>query len=232
MMATRAGAFTAALVNDIESPLARASDIVLPMAAGVETSVAATKTFVASLAALLRLVAAWGDDTALAGALERLPERLAAATELDWSGALRVLAGATSLVTLGRGPTLAIAREAALKLKEGCGLHAEPFSAAEFLHGPITLVSPLYPVVLFIPTDAAAAGMAELAVDLASKGAPVIRLGSADGADELPAFPPEHPDTDAVCLIQSFYRLVVALAELRGTGVDAPRYLQKVTNTR
>lgn len=231
-MAKAAGALTAALVNDADSPLARASDIVLPMAAGAETSVLATKTFVASLAALLRLIAAWSDDRALSAAIERLPGRLAAATELDWSAALRVLAGAASLVTIGRGPTLAIAREGALKLKEGCGLHAEAFSGAEFLHGPVALVSPLYPVVLFMPTDAAAVGMAELAADLTRKGAGVVRLGPTHDANELSALPPEHPDTDAVCLIQSFYRLVVALAERRGTDLDAPPYLQKVTSTR
>jgi glucosamine--fructose-6-phosphate aminotransferase (isomerizing) len=232
MMANAAGALTAALVNDVDSPLAQASNIVLPMAAGAETSVAATKTFVASLAGLLWLIAAWGDDRTLSAALERLPERLAAATELDWSAALPILARATSLVTIGRGPTLAIAREAALKLKEGCGLHAEPFSGAEFLHGPVALVSPLYPVALFIPTDAAAAGMAELAADLTRKGAPIVRFGPTADANELPALAPEHPDTDAVCLIQSFYRLLVALAERRGTDLDAPRYLRKVTSTR
>jgi glutamine---fructose-6-phosphate transaminase (isomerizing) len=232
-MAKAAGALTAALVNDTESPLARASDIVLPMAAGLELSVAATKTFVASLAALLRLAAAWTDDHALGAALDRLPERVAAASDLDWSAALNVLTKTESLVAIGRGPTLAIAREASLKFKETCNLHAEAFSGAEFLHGPVALVSTLYPIVMFMPTDAAAAGLRELAADLRRKGAAVFVTEADEGQEgRLPALAPDHPDADAVCLIQSFYGLIVGLAERRGTNVNQPRHLQKVTRTR
>src|SRR5690606_9277410 len=121
--------------------LASVSDIALPMAAGPEQSVAATKSFIASLAILLRLSAAWAGDDALQAAVERLPDRLRAASEVDWHPALSALSRASSLVTIGRGPTLAIAREAALKLKEICDLHAEAFSGAEFQHGPVALVS-------------------------------------------------------------------------------------------
>jgi glucosamine--fructose-6-phosphate aminotransferase (isomerizing) len=232
-MARQAGAVTAAIVNDTGSPLADACDVVLPMAAGPERSVAATKTFVATLAALLRLAAEWTGDRALAAALERLPQRLAAAADLDWSGAVGVLAGSRSLVSIGRGPTLAIAREASLKLKETCNLHAEAFSGAEFLHGPVALVSALYPTLLFMPTDQAAAGMHELAGGLAHKGAAVLMTeGSVACAGRLPVLPPEHPDTDAVCLIQSFYGLVVELARRLGVSVDRPRHLEKITRTR
>src|SRR5262245_43856938 len=231
-MARKAGALVAAIVNDTESPLARTCDIVLPMAAGPELSVAATKTFVASLAALLRLVAAWTGDPAFDAALARLPDRLAAATALDWSMALPVLAGAGSLVTIGRGPTLAVAREAALKLKETCDLHAEAFSGAEFLHGPIAMVSSLYPILIFMPTDAAAVGLSELAANLRRKGAAVFANGGGEGSARLPALVPDHPDADAICLIQSFYGLVVRLAERRGINADEPRHLQKVTRTR
>ncbi len=231
LMAKTAGALVAAIVNEVDSPLAAAADIVLPMAAGPESEVAATKTFVATLAALLRLVAAWADDHALAAAIERLPGRLTAASDLDWRAALPVLTGASSIATLGRGPTLAIACEAALKLKEGCDLHAEAFSAAEFLHGPIAMVSPQFPVLMFMPTDAAAAGLQELAENLDRKGAIVLRTGH-DGAFGLPALPADHPATDAVCLVQSFYGFLVRLAERRGTDIRAPRHLRKVTRTR
>src|SRR5215471_1108691 len=115
--AKSSGALTVCIVNAVASPLAAACDIVLPMAAGPEMSVAATKTFIASLAALLRLTARWTKDVAMQAAVARLPERLAAAARLDWSGALGVLTDSSSLITIGRGPTLAIAREAALKLK-------------------------------------------------------------------------------------------------------------------
>jgi glutamine---fructose-6-phosphate transaminase (isomerizing) len=263
-MARAAGALTAAIVNDTESPLAAACQLVLPMAAGVERSVAATKSFVSSLAVLLRLIAAWKGDRALVAAVDRLPDRLALAADLDWSPALGALTTADSLVTIGRGPTLAIAREAALKLKETGNLHAEAFSSAEFQHGPVALVSRRYPVLMFTPTDAAAAGLTELAADLMRKGAAVfatesiphpIRSGAgrdpvsralADTAFEsplargrpatasgsLPALPPDHPETDAVCLVQSFYGLAIRLAEQRGSDADAPRHLQKVTRTR
>jgi glucosamine--fructose-6-phosphate aminotransferase (isomerizing) len=232
-MAKAAGALTASLVNDTESPLARASDVVLPMAAGPELSIAATKTFVASLAGLLRLTAAWNDDAALAAALERLPDRLARASDLDWSEALNVLGSTNSLVTIGRGPTLPIAREASLKFKETCDLFAEAFSGAEFLHGPVAIVSRLYPVVIFMPNDAAAAGLTELAADLRRKGAAVFAAEPGEAAQgRLPALAPDHPDADAVCLIQTFYGLIVRLAERRGTNIDHPRHLQKVTRTR
>jgi glutamine---fructose-6-phosphate transaminase (isomerizing) len=229
-MAKAAGALTASIVNDTDSPLARSSDIVLPMAAGPELSVAATKTFVASLSAWLHLAAGWAELDQLRAAIERLPDRLAAAMRLDWSAALKPLCEATSLVSLGRGPTLAIAREAALKLKETSNLHAEAFSSAEFLHGPIALVEPSYPALVFVPTDsAAAAGLHALAADLRRKNARVFMTGEEEG---LPALAPDHPDADAVCLIQSFYALAIRLAQSRGINVDLPRHLQKVTRTR
>src|SRR4051812_39972138 len=224
VMARRSGALTAAIVNDAESPLARACDIPLPMMAGPELSVAATKTFVASLAALLRLGGLWADDIAMRRALDDLPQRLALATELNWSNALPALAAATNLMSIGRGPTLAVAREAALKLKETCGIHAEAFSGAEFQHGPITLIERNYPVILFMPTDAAADGLKSLASDLVREGAALLVTGSDAGPSiGLPALVPDHPDADALCLIQTFYQLVVQVAQRRGSNVDRPR---------
>jgi glucosamine--fructose-6-phosphate aminotransferase (isomerizing) len=231
--ATASGALTVAIVNAPDSPLAAECHIVLPIGAGVELSVAATKTFVATLAVLLRLAAAWADDSDLKGAIERLPGRLAAAGSLDWSPALNALAGAISLVTIGRGPTLAIAREASLKLKETSNLHAEAFSGAEFLHGPVAMVSLRYPILLFMPTDAAATGMQQLAADLRRKGAALFIAESGEASEErLAALPNDHPQTDAVCLIQSFYGLAVGLAQRLGTDIDRPRHLQKITRTR
>jgi glucosamine--fructose-6-phosphate aminotransferase (isomerizing) len=233
VMAKAAGALTATIVNDTESPLARSSEIVLPMAAGPELGVAATKSFVTSLSAWLHVVAGWAALDPMQAAIERLPDRLVAATRLDWSSALEALCEAPSLVSLGRGPTLAIAREAALKLKETANLHAEAFSGAEFMHGPIALVASSYPILLFMPTDEAAAGLRVLAADLRHKNANVfVTDHGGQQAGGLPALVPDHPDTDAVCLIQSFYSLALGLAQRRGTNVDMPRHLQKVTRTR
>lgn len=230
-MARDSGALTAALVNDTDSPVAAACDIVLPICAGPERSVAATKTFVASLAALLLLVAGWAGDRSLAAAVDRLPERLAGAGDLDWSAAVDPIAAASSLIAIGRGPTLAIAREAALKLKEIASLHAEAFSSAEFLHGPVALVGARYPILALMPSDAdaAAAGMRALVRDLAGKGAALF-AASPDGALPVPA--PDHPETDAVCLIQAFYGMMVRLAARLDIDPDRPRHLQKVTRTR
>ncbi len=231
--ARASGALAVCIVNATESPLAEACEIVLPMSAGEELSVAATKTFVATLSALLRLTAAWTESAELNAAAGRLPERLAAAQDLDWSSALNALAGAASLVTIGRGPTLAIAREAALKLKETCNLHAEAFSGAEFLHGPVALVSPEYPILMFNPTDAAADGMRQLARNLRDKGSALYTTDPhEEGSERLPVLPPDCAETDAICLIQSFYAMAINLAQRLGADADSPRHLQKVTNTR
>ena len=232
-MARAAGAVTAAIVNDAQSPLADAAEIVLPLGAGPEFGVAASKSFVASLAALLRMTAVWAGDTAMALAAARLPERLVAAAQLDWSDAIAPLAQAASLIAIGRGPTLAIAREAALKLKETCALHAESFSTAEFRHGPIALVSPAFPILAFTPGDESAAGFVDLLDDLRRKGARVLLAEPGERRNgRLPALAPEHPDADAICLIQSFYAFLPRLAACRGTNIDRPRHLQKVTRTR
>jgi glutamine---fructose-6-phosphate transaminase (isomerizing) len=230
--ARTANAVTAAIVNDTNSPLAHVCEFVLPMAAGPELSVAATKTFIASLAASLRLIAQWAGREEMAAACDRLPARLGRAAQLDWSAALAPLAAATTSVAIGRGPTLAIAREAALKLKETCALHAEAFSGAEFRHGPIALVSSAFPVLMLTPTDESALGFADLAADLRRAGARVLIAGAADASTKLPTLAPDQPDADAICLIQSFYAFLLRLAEARGVNVDKPRHLQKVTRTR
>lgn len=232
-MARAAGAVTAAIVNDAHSPLADAAEIVLPMAAGPEFGIAATKSFVASLAALLRMVAAWKGDDTMTLAAARLPERLGAAVQLEWNEAVGPLAEAASLISIGRGPTLAIAREAALKLKETCALHAESFSAAEFRHGPIALVSASFPILAFKVADESADSFSSLLDDLRHKGARVLFTEPGEPrSNRLPALTAEHPDADAICLIQSFYAFLPKLAACRGTDIDRPRHLQKVTRTR
>ena len=231
--AKRSGALTAALVNELTSPLAAVCDVILPLSAGPERSVAATKSFIAMLAALLRLVAAWGGDDGLASALERLPQRLRDALTLDWRESARALQGSDDLMILGRGPTLAIAREAALKLKEVCDIHAEAFSGAEFRHGPVALVTKDYPVLMLMPGDDAQAGMRALADDLRPMGAALFVAEPGPlSAWRLPCLAPDDPDADALPMIESFYSFAVELAHLRGIDPDRPRHLNKVTRTR
>jgi glucosamine--fructose-6-phosphate aminotransferase (isomerizing) len=178
------------------------------------------------------LAARWSKDAAMEAAVARLPERLAAAGQLEWIAPLDLLAGVASLIAIGRGPTLAIAREAALKLKENCNLHAEAFSGAEFVHGPVALVERGYPILMFMPADAAAPGMQQLAATLRGKGAAVFATGGDADPGRLAGLAADHADADAVCLIQTFYGMAYRLAARRGADVDRPRHLQKVTRTR
>jgi glucosamine--fructose-6-phosphate aminotransferase (isomerizing) len=230
--AREAGALTVAVTNDPASPLAAACEFVLPVAAGPERSVAATKSFVATAAVLLRLVGVWAEDSALLNGASQLPDRLAGVSRLDWSTGAEALSKATHLAVIGRGPTLAIAREAALKLKETCNLHTEAFSGAEFLHGPIALVRPNYPVLVFAPTDEAAEGIRRLCRDLDAMGASLLIADAIPTGDiVLPVLPPEQPEADALCLVQSFYLMVIALGERLGVDIDKPQHLQKITRT-
>jgi glutamine---fructose-6-phosphate transaminase (isomerizing) len=225
--AREAGAFVVAMVNDAATPLAAASDLAIPMLAGPERSVAATKSFIASLLVIARVVATWIEDDELAGALEGAPDLLRRAWALDWSPALPVLSEASSLYVLGRGLSLGIAQEAALKLKETCGLHAEAYSAAEVKHGPMAIVGEGFPVLMLPPNDEAGEAFEPLARDFSQRGAHVLLAG-----DRLPALADAHPALMPVATILSFYRFAAALSLARGLDPDRPPHLQKVTRTR
>ncbi|HVS56452.1 MAG TPA: SIS domain-containing protein, partial [Casimicrobiaceae bacterium] len=160
------GARTVAFVNDMASPLADAAQWTFDLHAGVETSVAATKSYIAQLVAGARVVAAWQGDSALQRALEGLPSTLQRAAEQHWQRAIDALAGADRLLVISRGLGLAVAMEAALKLKEVCGIQAEAFSGAELQHGPMALVDEGYPLLVFAPRGPAYAGLVTLAADM------------------------------------------------------------------
>lgn len=225
------GATLVALVNDEASPLAGLADTCLPLAAGPERSVAATKSFIASLAALLDLIASWTGDGALAAALDALPDLLDRAWQLDWSAALPLLVHAEHLYAVARGHGFGIAQEAALKIKETCGFHAEAFSAAEVRHGPMAIVGKGFPVLLFGQADESRDSVAELAAEFAGRGAAVIHAGL-PGAPGL-ALPVLDADPLIAPVLQaeSFYRLANALAVARGRDPDRPPHLAKVTET-
>ncbi|TPG20976.1 SIS domain-containing protein [Sphingomonas koreensis] len=228
----RAGNCVVALVNDETSPLATLADIVLPLCAGPECSVAATKSYIASLALLAMFAARLAKERPLEEGVRALPETLPRAFDLDWSQAIESLAQARNLFVLGRGYSLGIAQEAALKLKETCGLHAEAFSAAEVRHGPMAIVGEGFPILGFATSDTAGDGLCEVAADLAGRGAavhladPLARLN--DG--HLLALS-AHPAIEPILMIQSFYRFANSLSLRRGFHPDAPPYLSKVTST-
>jgi glucosamine--fructose-6-phosphate aminotransferase (isomerizing) len=229
--AREAGARIVALVNAANSPLEALADDLVPLTAGAETSVAATKSFIASLAAITHLVACWSADRTLSEALRKAPKHLERAWSLDWSVALEPLVRANDLYVIGRGIGLAVAQEAALKLKETCGLHAEAVSAAELRHGPMALVKPGFPVLIFSQNDEARASIEMLAQELTARRATVMIAGSrCPQALQLPA-EPAHPVIEPMLLIQTFYRLANALSLARGLDPDHPPHLRKVTET-
>ncbi|MEH3048097.1 SIS domain-containing protein [Sphingomonas adhaesiva] len=225
----RAGALVVALVNDAASPLAQMADTLLPLEAGAERSVAATKSCLVAMAGLAALAAAWARDAALAAAVRALPDHLSDAFALDWSAAEAPLVAASSLFVLGRGYGFGIAQEAALKLKETAALHAEAFSAAEVRHGPMTIVRAGFPVLAFATSDAAGDAVRAVAREFAARGA-IVRLADAGGGGDLPARA-THPAIEPLLMLQSFYRLTNAVALARGLDPDRPPHLSKVTRT-
>jgi glutamine---fructose-6-phosphate transaminase (isomerizing) len=229
---TRSGATTVAIVNDEGSPLAGVASRVLPLCAGEERSVAATKSFIAQLVAGARIVAAWQEDAPLANAIEALPGILDSAVRADWSAGVEALAGADRLLVIGRGTGLAIAMEAALKLKEICSIQAEAFSGAEVRHGPMALVTGGYPLLVFAPRGPAHEGLLATAAEMRSRGARVLLAAPAGtpGCD-LPLVSGECVDLDPLSAIQSFYPMAEALSRERGLDPDRPRHLAKVTRT-
>lgn len=228
-----AGATTVALVNDSVSPLAEAVDWTLPLCAGPEKSVAATKSFICGMVAGARLAAHWGQQGDVLQALQTLPEVLEAACLQDWTPAAETLRQADRLMVIGRGPGLAIAQEAALKFKETCAIQAEAFSSAEVKHGPMALVDAHYPMLVFALRGPAQTSLVELATEMRARGAQVILAAPADVAQrDLTLSTTGHEDLDPIAAIQSFYLLAEAVARAKGLDPDRPRHLSKVTSTR
>jgi glucosamine--fructose-6-phosphate aminotransferase (isomerizing) len=251
-----AGAFVIALVNAEGSPLAQVAHLTIPLSAGSETSVAATKSYIASLAAIVHLVGCWQDDRDMLAALDLAPASLARAWELDWTAVAAALQPVTGLYVVGRGLGLGAAQEAALKLKETCGLHAEAFSAAEVRHGPMALVGEDFPVLMFAQADETREGVEALASELAARGATVMLASarpisgsngsSGNGSNGHGSSGPHpaaaapflrltsiaaHPAIEPMLFVQSFYRVANALSIARGRDPDHPPHLSKVTET-
>ena len=238
LKAARAGgALTVALVNHADSPLALEAEFVLPMRAGIEEAVAATKTFVASLTAILHWLEVCKPDAALKSALHGLPRQLETTLTLESeieAGVSRYK-NAEAVIALARGLHHPVAMETALKLKETSVLHAESFSTAEFAHGPIILAEHGLPVIAFQGRDATAASSAALYREVAKRGADLTVIGdssmdvNAQWQLETPAT--GHALTDPIAGIVAAYLLAGHLSLVRGFDPDAPRQLNKVTMT-
>ncbi len=232
------GALTVAVVNQSESPLAKLADHVIPLLAGPELAVAATKSYVGSLAALVQGVAICVQDHVLLNALKQLPERMEQALNVKWDLALSTLHHVQDILTIGRGFGFPIAQEAALKFKETCRLHAEPFSSAEVMHGPFALIQKAFPILQFAQNDATLSGSLTLAEKMSQLGSHVL-LAIPEGLAPVPAgvqalpLPSSlHGTLDPLVAIVAFYGMVEKLALLRGFNPDKPENLKKVTETR
>jgi glucosamine--fructose-6-phosphate aminotransferase (isomerizing) len=226
------GATTVALVNDTTSPLAESAEWTMPLHAGKEQSVAATKSFITSLVAGARLVAEWQSDAELKDGIAALPEVLAEAAKADWSAALDVLAPARNIMVVGRGISFPVALESALKFKETSALQAEAFSGAEIKHGPMALIEEGYPLVIFATRGPAQASLVQLASEMRGRGARVLLAAPADIAERDLTLPvAATPDLDPIAAIQAFYVMAAHLSKARGMDPDRPRHLSKVTKT-
>jgi glucosamine--fructose-6-phosphate aminotransferase (isomerizing) len=226
-MARQGGGFVVALVNDPASPLAALGELVIPLCAGEERAVPATKSYLLACLALLQVVAAWTDRRELHDAAARVPDALDAAPAWD----LVELAAYDHAYVVGRGVSLGAAGELALKLKEACGIHAEAFSAAELAHGPIALVDRGLPVLALGQADETADDLRALIARLVALGAPVASVHDVPGATSL-----AHADLPNVisplAQVQSFYTGLATLAAARGRDPDRPPQLDKITQTR
>jgi len=234
-VARRQGAYVVAIVNDEESPLADIAENVLPIGAGPEKSVAATKSCIGSMSAVYGLCAAWRGDADMAAALRALPATLSAALACDWSAAAPVMETARQAFIISRGIGLAAAQEAALKLKETSKIQAEAFSAAEVRHGPMAIVEAGFPVVAAGAFDAAQDSIDGVVSHFAARGARVFAAGAPAGGGEgitlLPMPRAGATDLQPLVFLMAFYRFANELALRRNLDPDNPEHLKKVTET-
>jgi glucosamine--fructose-6-phosphate aminotransferase (isomerizing) len=239
--ARKHGALTIALTNDPSSELGAAADLVLPLEAGPEHAVAATKTYVNQLAALAMLAAcvAGGRNGVVSG-LVRVADQMTGIVP-GLAAAVAAPANAFAYVgrmfVMGRGLEFATAREVALKLKETCRIAAEPFTATDLVHGPIAALDPLFPVWTIASRDEALPAVLEASAKVRSAGAAIVASGNAAADVEGPAYTLAVPEAPLPVLAPLLSVLpgqlfAGALARAKGLDPDKPVGLSKVTLAR
>lgn len=236
----RQGAMTLAITNDPTSPLAQEAGFAINLGAGIERAVAATKTYTAELLVIAALAAALSAEQQYTDQLQRLPELMAQV--LQQEGAAAELAhrhaDLNRCVVLGRGFHYATAKEWALKLKELVYVMADPYSTADFQHGPIALVEPDFPVLAVVSRGALYADTLALLTRLEKQsGAKMLVISDGDEALALGEgglrLPPETPEWLSPLIgIAPAQLFCYHLARAKGYDPDAPRGLHKVTLTR
>jgi glucosamine--fructose-6-phosphate aminotransferase (isomerizing) len=228
-IARGAGALTLSIVNDQDSPAAAAAELVLPIAAGPERAVAATKTVVLSMLAGATLVATLAGDDLLQGGLDELPMRFFDALSCDWSAWADKAASAPAAFIVGRGYSLGCAREIALKTTEVLRVPALGYSAAELRHGPRAAITSSTPLLVLRQNDEVSGSVDDLISNLRDDGEEVFSAGGMHGA--LPWIGDRHPACDPIVMLVPTYRAIEQAARRRGLDPDNPPYLRKVTRT-
>lgn len=219
------------IINDEKSPLAKECDFLFGIKAGEEKSVAATKSFVGSLSIYAAIFAAWNEDSELAEALINLPLTLDQVVNSEWPELIESLSHAKDLFVIGRGVGLSTAVEAALKLKETCQIHAEGISASEIFHGSVSLITPQYPVISFVGSDASRESCLEVNKKLEGYGAKVFSLDHKASSETTLVIPKVHPLLQPLVQISAYYKVIEKLSNHRGLNPDIPPNLKKVTET-
>lgn len=227
--ARRSGALTIAIVNDATSPVALACELTLPISAGVERSVAATKSVVLSMVIGVQLVASLCADHALSEHIAGLPQRLRDALECDWSAWSGSLAAARASFVIGRGFGLGPAREIGLKISETMRLPALSYSAAEVRHGPLAAASSDTPLLVLRQNDGSSAMVDALIADLRARGLNVFSMGEPGGT--LPWIGDGDPICDAITMLLPAYAAIERAARDCGFDPDNPPNLTKITET-
>jgi glutamine---fructose-6-phosphate transaminase (isomerizing) len=234
----RQGRPTLAITNDGSSPLAAMADHVIELHAGIERSVAATKTYTASLAVMALLAAAWSGKPERMAELQQLPQAIAATLEAAGSVAQRAerYRYMDQCVVISRGYNYATALELALKLKELTYVQAVAYSSADFRHGPIATISQGLPAILIMPSGAALDDMLDLAQDLQARGAELLISSDEPRAQalattQLPMAGGLPEWLSPLAAIVPGQLLALHLTQAKGFDTDQPRGLHKVTRT-
>ena len=226
---------TLAITNDAGSPLALAAEATIDVGAGAERSVAATKTYTASLAAIAALTVELSGERKLARDLTAVTGAMSAQLDMGVGPAAQALAGTNRCAVVGRGPNYCTAFEAALKIKELTGIAAEPYSPADLMHGPVAVLDGATPLLAVGAQGPALASVAQAAEEARARGARCVAL-----TDSPQAFAQDTLILRLVAVAEWLSPLVAILpaqslaAQLageRGVSVDAPFGLRKVTRT-
>ncbi|MFS4580658.1 SIS domain-containing protein [Phaeobacter sp. C3_T13_0] len=229
--ASEGGARTVSILNVVDSSLGKASETVLPIYAGPETAVAATKSYVGMLFATLGILAGFTNDKELKAAMLELPDLARSTLMADWSAAALPIARSGSMFCIGRGPGFSIAAEAALKFKETCRLHAEAYSAAEVLHGPVAIAGGQFAALLFSSDGPASESVQAARQKLLTQGASVFSTGAEHKPGVLFVPKVDHKFLTPLLQAIAFYGFVEDLSLRLGNNPDAPAGLLKVTET-